>query len=108
MDDLLQTHNVIVVAQLLEHSDFPNGCAGNTIVTVVNFDLLHSYCGAGSRLNRLVYDAVGALTELRLVVEATFELVWCLYGAIVRPASATLGSDGGGLLGGRGLLRLLL
>ena len=103
MHDLLQTHNVIVVTQLLEYSDFPNGCARNPIVTVVNFDLLYSDCGACRGLNCLVYDTVGALTQLRLVVEATLELFGSLYRSIVRP-STTLGSDGRGLLGGHRLL----
>ena len=43
VDNLLEIDDVWVVTELLQDGDLPDGCAWNTIVAMVNFDLFHSH-----------------------------------------------------------------
>ena len=88
MHDFLQTHNVIVVSELLEHSNFANSCTWNTVITVINFDFFDCDCGTSSSFDSFVDDTIGTLTKLRLIVKAAFEFVWGLNRAVVDASSA--------------------
>ena len=58
-------HDVWVELQLLQHSDFSDGCARDSVVTVVNLDLLDGHdLSFLTQVVGLVNHTVGALTEL--------------------------------------------
>jgi len=64
MDDLLQVHDEVVVAQFLQHSDLADGSAWDAIVAVVNLNLLDSYDIVGANLFGHVNDTIGAFSQL--------------------------------------------
>lgn len=62
MLDLLQAHNIRVVAQLLQDSNLTNGCARNSIVAMVYLYLFHRYDLIGALLDGLIDNTISALT----------------------------------------------
>ena len=71
MHYLFQTHNVVVVSQLLKHCDFANSCAWDAVIAMIYLDFFHSYDGPSGDLQGLVYHTVGSLSQLRLILELT-------------------------------------
>ena len=69
MHNLFQTHNVVVVSQLLKHSDFANSCTWDAVVTMIYLDFFDSHNGPSCDLHGLIYYTVGALSQLRLIFE---------------------------------------
>ena len=71
MHDFLQTHNVIVVSELLEHSNFANSCTWDAVITMIYLDFFDSYDGPSSDFQCLIYHTVGALSQLRMIFKLT-------------------------------------
>ena len=88
MNNVYQSHNVIVVSKLLEHSNFANSSAWDTIVTVVNFDLFDGDCSTCFCLDGFVNDTIGTLTKLGLIIKAVFEFLWGLNRAVIGSSTA--------------------
>ena len=83
MHDFFQTHNVVVVSQLLKYRDLTNSCAWDAVVTMIYLDFFDCYSGAGGDFQGFVDHTVGALSELRLIFKLTIELLRCREGSIV-------------------------
>ena len=75
VDNLLEIDDVGVVAELLQDSDLSDGSAWNSIVAVVDFDLLDSHLHIRCQLLSQVDDSVGALAQLRHISILTGEFI---------------------------------
>ena len=67
MDDFFQAYDVIVVAELLKNGDLADSSAWNSIIAVVNLDLLDCDSSTGGSLQGFVNDTIGSLTQFRLI-----------------------------------------
>ena len=63
MNDLLEVDDILVVTKLLKHCNLADSCTGDTVVAVVDLDLLHSHSLVSLFLRGLVDYTIGALTE---------------------------------------------
>ena len=88
MHDFFQTHNVVVVSQLLKNRNLTNSCAWDAVVTMINLDFFDCYSAAGGDFQGLVDHTVGTLSQLRLIFKLTIELIRCREGPIVGIFSA--------------------
>lgn len=71
--------NIGVELELLKHSDFSDGRTRDTVVTVVNFDLLDGInLPLFSDVACLVNYSVGTLAELRQVLVGCCHFIWSL------------------------------
>lgn len=64
VDSILEAHDVVVVAEFLEHCDFADSGTGDAIVAVVNLDLLDGHDLARGTITSLEHNTIGALAKL--------------------------------------------
>ena len=86
MDNLLEIDDIWVVTELLQDCDLSDGCAWNTIVAMVDFDLFHSDLHACSELLCQVYNSVSALAQFRNICVLAGEFIrsnWRLIIAVI-------------------------
>ena len=70
MDDVLEVNDPLIIAELLQHSDLTDGCARDSIVTMINFDLFDCYNLISTELFCHMNDSISALTKFRNILES--------------------------------------
>ena len=63
VNDFFQAYNVIVVAELLKNGDLADSSAWNSVIAVVNLDLLDCDGRTSGSLQGFVNDTIGSLTQ---------------------------------------------
>ena len=65
MNDLFEVDDKLVVTKFLKNCDLADSSARNSVVAMVNLDLLHCYGSVSSELKSFIDDSIGALAQLR-------------------------------------------
>ena len=90
MNDLFEVDDKLVVTKFLKNCDLADSSARNSVVAMVNLDLLHCYGSVSSELKSFIDDSIGTLAKPFAVLILVFEFFRCLNGAIVTTAGPTV------------------
>ena len=83
MNNLFEVNDVLIVAKFLQDGNLTDSRARDSIVAMVDLDLLYCYRLVGGLFYCLVYNTIGALTKSLAIFISASELFWCFYGAVV-------------------------
>ena len=64
MHDLFQVDDIWIVTKLLKNSDFSDGCTWDTVIAVVDLDLLNCNDLVSAQLSCHIYNTVCTLAKL--------------------------------------------
>ena len=90
MNDLLEVDDILVVTKFLKDCNLADSSARNSVVAMVNLDLLHCYSNVSSELKSFIDDSIGTLTKPLAILILVFKLFGCLDGAIVTTTRPTV------------------